>query len=84
MIGGLFRLIFYAFIIYLAYLVYRLYRAATRARKAPQPPRQIQGVMVKDEMCNTYVPKDEAIREVRNGQEHFFCSEECRRKFRAG
>jgi YHS domain-containing protein len=37
--------------------------------------------MVKDEICNTYIPKEEAIREVRNGREHFFCSRECRKKF---
>jgi YHS domain-containing protein len=39
--------------------------------------------MVKDEVCNTYIPKEEAIRELRDGQEHFYCSEECRRKSRA-
>jgi YHS domain-containing protein len=37
--------------------------------------------MVKDETCNTYLPKDEAIREMYQGQEFFFCSEECRQKF---
>jgi uncharacterized protein len=41
-------------------------------------------VMVKDDVCNTYIPKEEAIREVRDGRERFFCSEECRRKSRAG
>jgi YHS domain-containing protein len=84
MLEGLFRLVFYAFLAYLAYLVFRVYRAATRKRQSPRPPRQIQGVMVKDDICNTYIPREEAIREVRNGQEHFFCSEECRRKFLAG
>jgi uncharacterized protein len=84
MLGGLIRLIFYAALIYFAYAVYRVYRAMTRPRPTPQQPRQIQGVMVKDEVCNTYIPKEEAIREVREGQERFFCSEECRRKSRAG
>jgi YHS domain-containing protein len=83
MIGGLFRLVLFVFIVYVAYLVFRIYRTATRARKAPDPPRQIQGVMVKDDVCNTYIPREEAIREVRDGQERFFCSEECRRKSRA-
>jgi len=80
MLGGLFRLVFYVFLVYLAYLVFRIYRAATRARKSVQEPRRIQGVMVKDDICNTYIPKDDAIREVSNGEERFFCSEECRRK----
>ena len=81
MIAGLFRLVFYVFPIYLAYLAVRVYRSLTRPRK-PSPPRQIQGVMVKDDVCNTYIPKDEAIREVQDGQERFFCSEECRRRSR--
>jgi len=84
MLEGLFRLVFYAFLIYLAYLVIRIYRAVTRRRRSPERPRRIQGVMVKDEICNTYIPREEAIREVRNGREHFFCSEECRRKSLAG
>jgi YHS domain-containing protein len=84
MIGGLIRLIFYAVLVYLAWAVYRFYKAVTRPRRdPPPPPRRIQGVMVKDEVCNTYIPKEEAIREVRDGQERFFCSEECRRKSRA-
>jgi YHS domain-containing protein len=37
--------------------------------------------MVKDEVCNTYLPRDEAILEKTNGEEHYFCSQECRRKF---
>ena len=82
MLGGLIRLIFYAVLIYFAYAVYRAYKALTRPRPAAPRPREIQGVMVKDDVCNTYIPKDEAIREVRDGQERFFCSEECRRKSR--
>jgi YHS domain-containing protein len=82
MLGGLFRLVFWVFVAYLAYLVFRLYRAATRRRVPPREPRRIQGVMVKDDVCNTYIPKEEAIREVRGGEERFFCSEECRRKSR--
>jgi len=84
MIGGLFRFFFFVLLLYVAYFIFRIYRAATRVRKAPDPPRQIQGVMVKDDICNTYIPKEEAIREVRDGRERFFCSEECRRKSRAG
>jgi uncharacterized protein len=83
MIGGLFRLVLYVFLFYIAYILFRVYRAATRPKKPTGEPRQIQGVMVKDDICNTYIPRDEAIREVRDGQERFFCSEECRRKSQA-
>ena len=37
--------------------------------------------MVKDEICDTYIPKDTALREFHEGEEHFFCSEDCRRKY---
>lgn len=37
--------------------------------------------MVKDEMCNTYLPEEDAIKEKYNGKMHYFCSEECRKKF---
>jgi YHS domain-containing protein len=37
--------------------------------------------MVKDEACLTYVPKEDALREVIDGREYFFCSKECRKKF---
>ncbi len=39
------------------------------------------GVMVKDPICGTFVPKDTDIR-VKNGNEvHCFCSYECRDKY---
>jgi YHS domain-containing protein len=39
------------------------------------------GVMVKDPICGTFVPKDTDIR-VKNGdQVHCFCSYECRDKY---
>jgi YHS domain-containing protein len=37
--------------------------------------------MVKDEVCNTYLPREDAIRESIDGMDHFFCSSECRDKF---
>ena len=36
--------------------------------------------MVRDEVCNTYLPREDALRAVQDGREVFFCSEECRRK----
>jgi len=36
--------------------------------------------MVKDDVCNTYLPREKAIREMIDGEERFFCSSECRRK----
>ncbi len=83
MLGGLIRLVFIVLVIYVAYSLFRVYRALTRPPAKQDPPRRIQGEMVKDDVCNTYIPKEEAIREIRDGREVFFCSEECRRKSRA-
>lgn len=37
--------------------------------------------MVKDPVCGMYINPDTAIREVRDGQAYFFCSESCRAEF---
>ncbi|PID58348.1 hypothetical protein CSB45_04580 [candidate division KSB3 bacterium] len=37
--------------------------------------------MVKDPICQTYVPKSLAIRKTRAGVDQYFCSEECAAKF---
>lgn len=37
--------------------------------------------MVKDEMCNTYLPEENALTEKLDGQEYYFCSKECRERF---
>jgi len=83
MIRGFFRLIFYAIVMYLIYAVIRFFQNAGKKSTASsrRDQAQIQGVMVKDEICNTYVPREEALREVREGKEYFFCSRECQQKF---
>lgn len=81
MVTGLFRFIFFLLLAYIVYLFIRIYFSLKRSRKRTGPPRRIHGEMVKDEICNTYVPKEEALREARDGREHFFCSEACRKKF---
>jgi uncharacterized protein len=82
MITGIFKIILYAFLAYIFYLLIRFFQAINRRsksqRKAPNPP---SGIMVKDIICNTYLPKEDAIREVYEGKEYFFCSNECRQKF---
>ncbi len=81
MIAGLFKLILFAFLFYVIFLAVRIYSLLSRRRRTQQKPQAVQGVMVKDEICNTYIPKSDAVREFRDGQEHYFCSQECRRKF---
>ena len=84
MLAALFRLVLFVFIAYVAFLFIRIYFGLKRARTRTQPPREVQGTMVKDEICGLYIPREEALTEVRDGTEHHFCSEECRRKFRTG
>lgn len=78
---GIVRLIFVAAIVYLVMAVVRFFRNIGRNRPSTAPPKKITGVMVKDEICNTYLPREIALREVSGGKEHFFCSGECRARF---
>jgi YHS domain-containing protein len=81
MIPGLFRIILYGLIAYLIYLVYRFFKAINQASKQPRINKQPSGIMVKDETCNTYLPKEDAIRVQFGGRDHYFCSQECKQKF---
>jgi uncharacterized protein len=85
MVAAFLRFVLFAFVAYVAFLFLRIYLGLKRPgpRSKTKTPRQVQGVMVKDEVCGTYVSRDEALTEVRDGVEHFFCSEECRRKLKA-
>jgi uncharacterized protein len=80
------RLIYYAILAYAIYALFRFFlNLGQKSRAARSGPRgaPVSGVMVKDDVCNTYVPVEDALREVVEGQEHYFCSEECRTKFHA-
>ena len=75
------KIILYGFLIYLIYLLVRFFRTLGRVSKRPQAPKQASGMMVKDDVCNTYLPKEDALREVHQGIEYYFCSDSCRQKF---
>lgn len=84
MVAAFLRFILFILVAYFVFLALRLYaafkRMKTAARGQGRPASKVQGVMVKDEVCGTYIPREEALTEVRDGVEHYFCSEECRRK----
>ncbi len=80
------RLIFLALLLYLIYLIVRFFQSIGQPSKkdrstADSLPRRR---MVKDEICNTYIPEEEALKETWKGQVYYFCSEECRQKFLTG
>jgi uncharacterized protein len=77
----MFRLIYYAILAYLVYSIWRFVRSLKRRTIDARPQPRLSGMMVKDEACDTYIPKEEALREVVDGKEYFFCSQDCRKKF---
>jgi uncharacterized protein len=83
MILGFFRLVFYLLVAYIIYLVLRLLLSPRRQTRLDKNRPRSSGLMVKDEWCNTYLPKEEAILEKADGKEYYFCSQECRKKFLA-
>ena len=61
---------------------------AARGRPAAGPgnrpaPADRGGRMVRDRVCNTFLPASQAIRVEDEAGEHFFCSEACRDRFLA-
>ncbi len=81
----LIRLIFLFLLFYLVFLVVRFFQSLGQpSPRNRRPPDSLpKKAMVKDEVCNTYIPEDEALKENRNGRVYYFCSEDCRKKFLA-
>jgi YHS domain-containing protein len=55
-----------------------------RSAQPPQPPVSPGGELKKDPVCGTYVSTSVAIRETIRGQTVYFCSPDCRDKYRSG
>ena len=81
MLQGFLRIILYALLAYIVYKFIRLYQKLGQKRYSSPQSKQSSGLMVKDEICNTYLPQEDAIKELKEGKEYFFCSKECRQKF---
>ena len=56
-------------------------RPSAAAGSAPIPSR---GKMVRDRICNTFLPAGRALVARQDGEDHFFCSAACRDRFLAG
>ncbi len=57
-----------------------------RPRRAPARPQGSRadsdtGKMVRDRICNTFLPEARALRSQRDGENHFFCSPACQASF---
>jgi hypothetical protein len=70
-------------------LVWWVWRALTSSSARPQPgasaktPRT-DGEMVRDRVCNTFLPRERALTTRLGSEQLFFCSERCRDTFLAG
>lgn len=42
------------------------------------PPGKTDDIMVKDPICETHIPRRESIHMRRQGEDYYFCSQECR------
>jgi len=81
MIIGFLKIFFYALLAYIIYLIIKFFNSLNKASKSHRTSEHSKGIMVKDEVCNTYLPKEDAIKEIFEGKEYYFCSNECRTKF---
>ena len=82
----LFRLILGLALGYMAYRVIlrlkEMFTLTGQARQAPKVPEP--DVLVQDPVCQTFIPRQEALKLTKNGQEYFFCSEGCLKRFQRG
>lgn len=78
------RLLWLLAAIGLAYWLDRLFRRSRPRSVAPASgaPR-FEGAMVRDRVCQTFLPRSRALHLRLGGAEHFFCSESCRDAFLA-
>ena len=78
------QLIILALIVALGYLIYQLLspkRRILRQETGRDAPQAITEELVRDPVCQLYLPRSEAIRRTVQGREHFFCSPGCLDKF---
>jgi YHS domain-containing protein len=56
-----------------------LWPQASRPRGPEEPD-----VLVQDPVCQTFIPRKEALRAEKDGKIYFFCSEGCLKRFQRG
>jgi hypothetical protein len=61
-------------------LLGRAVAAVWRPRPAPGADPRPSGELVRDRVCNTFLPRERAIRALVGGREEHFCSAACRER----
>ncbi len=71
----------------LFYLLWRLVRGPRRASRnagqEPSAPPVTDDVLVEDPVCHVHVPRKQAVRLRHAGRTVYFCSTECRNRYRS-
>lgn len=70
----------------LFYILYRLLFGPKKVKPAPdatfvEDAKSSEDILVEDPVCQTYVPKKQALRAVKDGETYYFCSEKCCQTF---
>ena len=76
--GILMRLVFYAI---LALIIYYLLRGLWGPKPRGQDAREFEDELVKDPVCDTYIPKNKAISVKIGNKRVYFCSKECKERY---
>lgn len=75
------RVLLIALIIWLLYrLVINWFKKPDKEQDGATKPNSPHA-MVQDPVCKVYLPRRQALELKRDGQEYYFCSEQCREKF---
>jgi YHS domain-containing protein len=68
---------------FLAYTVFQIIKQALLKPPAPPAEKTARGEdMVQDPECETFIPKNDAVKALINGESTYFCSTECRDKYK--
>lgn len=75
----------YLILLAFGYLLYVLLKGSRGLQKPPAASREegtvIDDEMVKDPVCETYLPRSIAIKQQYGSVTHYFCSEKCAQDF---
>ncbi|PLX98187.1 MAG: hypothetical protein C0623_12735 [Desulfuromonas sp.] len=77
------RILLFALFFYLVYtlLTFILRSFAQKPLQRPPEKTSVGEDMVRDPNCGTYVPRGDAITKSVGGEQHYFCSVECRDEY---
>lgn len=78
------RLLIWLIVGFLIYTVVQSLKKALQKPAAPPPEKSAKGEdMVQDPVCETYIPRTDAIQSQVRGRTRFFCSEACRDQYKS-